>query len=639
MDKATSPPMRFTKLPLEEGSRGLRAGLDWQRACGALLSALCCFGGCQPHKARVPQPAPKASAASQPSAKPRTSGAKSKESVAPEAATGFRKVAPVHAKRQMAVAAHPAAARAGADILRAGGSAVDAAIAMSVMLTLVEPQSSGIGGGAFMLHYNSKTKGVQAYDGRETAPAAATGDMFLKDGKPLKFFDAVVGGLSVGVPGILRMLEMAHKKHGKLPWKRLFQPAIRLAKKGFAMSPRLASLVAKDPYLCKQASAAAYFCNAAGKAKPAGSTLHNPALADVLDRVAKGGAAAFYQGPVAADIVSAVKKAQRPGRMRLKDLKNYQAVERKALCRRYRKEHLVCGMPPPTSGGVTLLQILGILENFQLANKAPNSVEFLHLFAEAGKLAYADRGRYLADPDFYPVPTDALLEHSYLATRAKQIKRNAAMGKAAPGTPTGQVPQAFADDQSLELPSTSHMVAVDDAGNAVSMTASIENAFGSRLMVRGFLLNNELTDFSFAPMKNGARIANRIEANKRPRSSMAPLVVLNHSKELRLLLGSPGGSRIIAYVARALVAILDQEQDIQRAFQLPNIANRNGYTEIENLVANPLLAQDLLKGLKALGHKGARLNDMNSGLHGILVKDKQLIGAVDPRREGLAVGD
>ena len=564
-----------------------------------------------------------------------------KEDIAPEAATGFRKLSSVQGRRHMVVAANPHASRAGMEMLRAGGSAVDAAVAMAVMLTLVEPQSSGIGGGLFMLHFRADGAELSAYDGRETAPAAATANMFQSaEAKPLAFYDAVVGGLSVGVPGELRALELAHRRHGKLPWKRLFAPTIALARSGFAISPRLHSLVTADKHLSTMEATRGYFYRPDGTAKPVGTLLRNPQLAAVLQAVADGGADAFYQGAIAKRIVAAVAKARNPGRLSEADMAGYQAVARKPVCRGYRKQWRVCGMPPPTSGGITTLQIMGILSQFDLTSLKPSSSQAVHLFAEAGRLAYADRGRFVADPAFVQVPVDALLDEAYLRRRAKLVDPARTMGKASPGAVDSEPASShWATDRSIELPSTSHLVVIDEAGNSVSMTASVENAFGSRLMVDGFLLNNQLTDFSFVAQKDGHPVANRVEPGKRPRSSMAPMLVLSaDGKRFLMAVGSPGGSRIIAYVARTLVAVLDHQLDIQTAINLPNVANRNGATEIEQMPAMPGWAEQTGTELRERGHE-VKIRDMNSGLHAIVRRGEVYFGGADPRREGVALGD
>ncbi len=531
----------------------------------------------------------------------------------------------------MVAAANPHAAEAGRTILRAGGSAVDAAIAMQMVLNVVEPQSSGIGGGAFLLHHDAEAGETTAYDGRETAPASASQDLFLDAaGEPQPFFEAVVGGKSVGVPGLVRMLEAAHRDHGRLPWKNLFSAAIRLAKDGFEVSPRLNALIANDRFLDTFAEVRALFYEPGGAPIPAGAVLKNPALADTLRLIAAEGAEGFYRGPLAGSIVVAVRGASRnPGGLTLADLAGYRAPKREPVCRPYRAWQ-VCGMPPPTSGGVTLLQTLGILGHFAVSSYRPGSADAVHLISEASRLAFADRARYLADPDFVDIPVDALLDPAYLRRRAAQIRMWISMGGAEAGERSG----ALAPGETLESPSTTHLSVIDGAGNAVAMTSSIESAFGSRLMVRGFLLNNQLTDFSFRAERDGVAVANRVEPGKRPRSSMSPTLVLDRDGGVVMAVGSPGGSRIIGYVAKTILAVLDWRLDIQRAIELPHHVNRNGATDLE---AGTRLARAAGQ-LEALGHE-VKVRDLNSGLHGIVVAAGRLMGGADPRREGVALGD
>ena len=566
---------------------------------------------------------------------------------APEAASGYTEKPGWSAQKFMVAATNPLATDAGFQVLRAGGSAVDAAIAVQMVLTLVEPQSSGIGGGLFLLHHDGKQ--VLAYDGRETAPAAATPELFMQNGKPMDFMQGVVGGRSVGTPGVLRALEMAHAKHGELPWRALFQPAIQLAELGFAISPRLAALLRDESALPLRddAQARAYFFDAAGAPKQAGTLLRNPQLAEVLRDVAERGPVAFHEGAVAREIAAKVRShATNPGLLTEADLAGYRAKVRQPLCFDYKAWHL-CGMPPPSSGPLALGQMLGMLSHHPLAAATPvqtsaglePSADAVHLFSEAGRLAYADRARFVADPDFVPLPggnADALLSPRYLQQRASLIGPRS-MGRAEPGVPT-LAAVSLADDRSPELPSTSHVSVVDGYGNALAMTTTIENAFGSQLMVRGFMLNNQLTDFSFTPTENGVPVANRVEAGKRPRSAMSPMLVFERaSGALLMSLGSPGGSAIINYVGKVLVGTLDWGLDIQQAISLPNFGSRNGPTELEANRASPALVQ----ALTARGHE-LQLIPQTSGLQGIqrVVKGgyPAWFGGADPRREGIVQG-
>jgi gamma-glutamyltranspeptidase/glutathione hydrolase len=562
---------------------------------------------------------------------------------APEAASGFRAgVTTATAARHMAASANPLASEAGREILRAGGSAIDAAIAIQMVLTLVEPQSSGLGGGAFLLHWDGRA--VQTYDGRETAPRGADENLFLRDGKPMAFYEAVVGGRSVGTPGVLRMLALAHRQRGKLPWARLFEPAIRLADNGFALSPRLHTLLAADKYLALDATARAYFYDATGAARPVGTQLRNPALAATLRTLARDGAEAFYRGPIAQDIVAAVRGHPNAGALSLDDLAAYEVKERAPLCTDY-KRWRVCGMGPPSSGAIAVAQMLGILAHRNIAVAAPlpvqdtlqPSADAIHLFSEAGRLAFADRNLYVADSDFVPVDVRALIGRDYLKARAALIGERS-MGRAQPGALAGPA-SAWAPDRSPERIATSHVSVVDGEGRAVSMTTTIEDQFGARVMTRGFLLNNQLTDFSFVPQEAGRPVANRVQPGKRPRSSMAPTLVFDRaSGQLLAVLGSPGGSQIIGYVARTLVGVLDWGLDIQQAIALPNFGSRNGPTEVES----GRIAPATLDALRARGHE-VREIDMTSGLQGIVrVTGRAGVtwaGGADPRREGVALGD
>jgi gamma-glutamyltranspeptidase / glutathione hydrolase len=562
----------------------------------------------------------------------------------PEPSSALRAgIATAQAQRHMAASANPLATQAGLEMLRAGGSAVDAAIAMQLVLTLVEPQSSGLGGGAFLMHWDGQR--VAAYDGRETAPMAADERLFLTaEGKPMAFYDAVVGGLSVGTPGTVRLLEAAHRQHGKLPWSRLFEPAVRLSENGFPMSARLHQLLAAEKHLKSDRTAAAYFYGADGAPKAVGMTIRNPELAATLRAIQADGADAFYAGPIAGDIVSAVRSSRNPGRLALTDFGSYRVRPREPVCTDY-KAWRVCGMPPPSSGGIAVAQMLGIFAHRNIAVFPPTEApelepraEAVHLFAEAGRLAFADRALYVADSDFVSVNVAGLLDPAYLKQRAQRIGPRS-MGTAQPGVPPG-TSVALAPDASPPKSATSHISVVDGYGAAVAMTTTIEDVFGARIMVRGFLLNNQLTDFSFAPEADGRPIANRIQPGKRPRSSMAPTLVFDRaSGALVATLGSPGGSQIIGYVVKTLIGVLDWNLDIQQAIALPNFGSRNGPTELEKGRLGPVITE----ALKARGHD-VREIDMGSGLQGIVrvrLPDGRhgWAGGADPRREGVALGD
>ena len=530
-------------------------------------------------------------------------------------------------------------------MLKAGGSAVDAAIAVQLVLTLVEPQSSGVGGGAFIVHSDGRR--IETYDGRETAPAAADEKLFLRpDGKPMAFSEAVVGGRSVGVPGALRVLEMAHKEHGKLPWAKLFEPAIKLAEQGFAVSHRFKTLLAGEHHLKTNPAAAKYFYAADGQPWPVGHRLKNPEFAATLRKLAAEGAAALHQGEIAQDIVDAVRKHPvNPGRMTLADLANYTAVKREALCFDYAvsaKAYTLCGMPPPGSGTLAIGQILGILANTQAAalplgkNGIPGP-DFLHLYTEASRLAYADRAQYVADPAFTSAPAGnwlSLLEPSYLAGRAGSIS-DTSMKKAKPGVPPG-IKTAYAPMPEQEEYGTSHISIVDGAGNALAMTTTIESVFGSRLFVRGFLLNNQLTDFSFTPRDDeGKPVANRVEPGKRPRSSMSPLLVSDKaSGKVVITGGSPGGALIIHYTAKTLYGMLHWGLNAQQAINLPNMASLNG----PSLLEEKRFPRSTRDALKARGHEVKEVS-LPSGLHVIERTRDGWFGGADPRREGDVKGD
>ena len=590
--------------------------------------------------ANVPSSAPTAASTS---ASVSTSASSAALPKAPEAASGLTEKNALAAKKFMVAAANPLATQAGYQILKAGGSAVDAAIATQMVLTLVEPQSSGIGGGGFMLLDDGRV--TQAFDGRETAPAAATDALFLgADGKALSFYDGVVGGRSIGVPGSLRMLEAAHKQHGKLPWKSLFFAAIKLADNGFIVSPRLATLLQSEQYLKNDPTARDYFYDRDGKPWPAGHLLKNPQLAQVLRDVAAGGADVFYRGRIARDIVAKVQGHPiNPGRLTTDDMAGYQAKTRTPICTDI-KTFTVCGMPPPSSGGIAIAQLLGILARTDIAAAVPTegvpAAEAIHLFSEAGRLVFADRARYVADTDFVPLPGKnfkALVDPTYLASRAKLIGAQS-MGVATFGIPPAPIVVAGLDT-SPELQSTSHISIVDAHGMAISMTSSIEDQFGSRQMVDGFLLNNQLTDFSFDSRDMNGLIANRVQGGKRPRSAMSPTLVFDkESRQLILALGSPGGSSIINYVGKVLIGMMDWGLDVQQAINLPNFGSRNGPTELEE----GRFSEATVLALKTKGHS-VRVAPQTSGLQGIMRRqihgENFWFGGADPRREGLVMGD
>ena len=549
----------------------------------------------------------------------------------PEGDTGYEPKQAAVASRFMVVAANPLAVEAGVEMLRAGGTAVDAAIAVQLVLGLVEPQSSGIGGGLFLLHWDEKQHAVRSYDGRETAPAAAKPQRFVDTfGRPMDRYDAIVSGLSVGAPGALRALELAHRRHGKLAWARLFEPAIKLARDGFAMPRRLNLLLARERFLRDDPTARALYYAPDGVPYPAGARIVNPIYAQTLLHIAASGADGFYRGPIAADIVAAVRRHARPGDLTEHDLAGYAAVEREPVCGPYRGRR-VCGMAPPSSGGVTVLEMLGVLERSGFDRAAPGSERALHLFAEAGRLAYADRLRYIADPGFVAQPVAGLLDPAYLDSRAKLIGERA-MGAARAGRPQGAL--ALADAPDTELAGTSHVSIVDAEGNAAGMTTTIEAQFGSRIMVRGFLLNNQMTDFALSPEFEGRAAANRVEGGKRPRSSMAPTFVFDREGRLQMVLGSPGGAAIINYVAKALVGILDWGMDVQAAVSLPNFGAAYGPTFIER----GSVYEDLADALEQRGHI-INFSKQTSGLHGIERIAGGWRGGADPRREGVARGE
>ena len=568
----------------------------------------------------------------------------------PEGASGWTSKPGWQASRQMVASANPLASEAGLRILRAGGSAVDAAVAVQMVLTLVEPQSSGIGGGAFLLHWDGRR--VTALDGRETAPAAADERLLLApDGRPLGVTEAAVGGRAVGVPGTVRLMEAAHRAHGRLPWAQLFQPAIELAERGFRVSPRLHTQLKADPHLKAQPAARAYWFGAPGEeAWPVGHMLTNPALAQILRQIAARGAAAFYEGPVAADLVRRVRgHPTNPGVMTQADLSGYQVKVREALCTDWRR-YRVCGFPPPSSGHLAMMQILGIGEQLGWgegtpAREAVPGVDFLHRYTEAARLAFADRAQYVGDPDFVPAPGGSwvsLLDPAYLRQRAALVGPTS-LRVAPAGQPPGVQRLSFAPQPEQPEHGTSHVSIVDARGHAVSMTTTIEAVWGARQLADGgtglpggYMLNNELTDFSAAPTDaQGRPIANRVQPGKRPRSSMSPTLVFDRdSSRLEMSLGSPGGAMIIHFVAKTLLGTLAFGLDAQQAIDLPNFGSLNGPTTLER----GRFPAATVQALQARGHVVAE-TELTSGLQAIVRTPRGWFGAADPRREGVAMGD
>ena len=555
------------------------------------------------------------------------------EEIAPEAATGSTVQELVRAEHFMVAAANPYAARAGYEILRQGGSAIDALITTQLVLNLVEPQSSGIGGTGLVVYFDSDNSKLFSWEGRETAPGAVTPGLFLdQNGQPLSFYDAVVGGHSVATPGLLKLLHTVHRKHGRLPWATLFQPAIKLAQEGFQVSPRLARLVAMDQERLSRYQATKEYFFPDNQPIRSGDLLKNPAFAETLSVLARRGIGAFYQGEIARDMVTAIHSLpDRPGLLSMADLKNYQVIAREPVCQEYRQMQ-VCGMGPPSSGGLVIGQTLGMLAHYDLPTMGPDNPHSWRLIGDASRLAFADRGLYIADPAYTAVP-HGLLDGSYLRQRSKLLASDKALAKVAPGSPPGSRQLCQAADSALELPATTHISIVDGEGNAVAMTSSIENAFGSRLMVRGFLLNNSMTDFSFRPTVNGKAVANAIAPGKRPLSSMSPTIVLQDNAPY-MVLGSAGGARIIGHVLKTLIAHLDWGLPVDQAISLPHRINMSGPYELEAGTDAELLAKPLTR----MGFQ-VSVREINSSLHAIVVKPSGLEGAADPRREGAVMGE
>ncbi len=565
---------------------------------------------------------------------PEAASAGAFESLSPEVMDALASKAagvPVEADNWMVVAANPHAVKVGADVLARGGTAADALVAVQVMLGLVEPQSSGLGGGAFLVWYDAEKGELTTFDGRETAPLAATPRLFQDEaGEPLKFFDAVVGGRSVGTPGTPALLAEVHKRFGTQDWASLLAPAMSLAKDGFSVSPRLAQLVTADAERLASSKNTAEYFMPAGVPIAAGNTLVNLPYAQTLKVLSEQGVGAFYVGDLAKTIVATVQGADNAGVLSEVDLAIYRVKERGAVCATYRA-HDVCGMGPPSSGAIAVGQTLGMLEGYDLS-AGPDDVNVRRLIGDASRLAFADRGRYVADSDFVPVPVKGLLNAAYLAERGALLAGDDALPEVAAGTPAFDHALNWADDEAIELPSTSHISIVDSFGNVASMTTTIENGFGSRLMVGGFLLNNELTDFSFRSHSDGVPIANRVEPGKRPRSSMSPTIVMKDGAPV-IVAGSPGGSRIIGYTTQAIIGMIDWGLDPQQAAALPHAVNRFGTYDLEEGTS----AEALADGLGGIGYE-INARGLTSGLHLIAIGDS-LQGGADPRREGIALGD
>ncbi len=540
----------------------------------------------------------------------------------------------VPALRAGVTAANPIAVDAGLEVLRRGGSAVDAAVAVQAALGLVEPQSSGLGGGAFMLYYDAQTRTVTAFNGRETAPAGATPDMFLgDDGAPLQYSDAVTSGRATGVPGAVAMLGTAHQRFGRLPWRELFEGPIGTAEQGFVVPQRLGRFAGSSFTQATLPDARALFTKADGTRVQAGDVLRNPAYAATLRTVAERGPRALLEGPLAEQIVARTHDAPRPGTLTLADLAAYQPVVSAALCKPVRV-WVVC-VPPPPSSGAGLLEVLGLLERTDIGTRGPADPEAWLLFVEASRLMYADRDQYIADPRYVPVPVEGLLDPRYLDERARLIGDRMAQPAPAPGTPPGASMTRLGRDATLDVPGTSHFVVVDDEGDVVSMTTSVESLFGSGRAVGGFFLNNQLTDFSFKAVDDlGHAVPNAVAGGKRPRSSMSPVIVLRRDDgHLVAALGSPGGSAILAYNAKALVGLLFWDLPLQQAFDLPNVIARG--TEVFGEAAK--FAPDLLQGLAERGVVVKPGRGEESGLHGVALRGPggdRFEAAADRRREG-----
>ncbi len=552
--------------------------------------------------------------------------------------SGIRNLEAVTGNKYMIASGNELASKAGEEMLAKGGNAIDAIIAAQLVLNVVEPHSSGIGGGGFLLYYDAKTKKTIYFNGRETAPMKAKSDMFLNEkGEPREFSDAVRGGLSVGTPGLLKILKDAHAKYGKLPWQDLFAPAIKIARDGFPVTERFHKLSKQISYLKDFDETAEIYLDKNKKAYEVGNLIINNKIADSFEIIAKNGIDPFYSGKIATDIVNAVQNSKiNKGYLALSDMKNYKSKSGDLICATYRTKYKICSMPLPSSGGITMLQILGILENFDLAKFKPNSLEAIHLITEATRLAYADRNEYIGD--IANVPLKEMLDKKYLKSRAALINMDSAIDNVEAGKFANDNKKRLAtNNRAIELPSTTHLSAIDQQGNAVALTSSIEYFFGSAISVDGFLLNNQMTDFSFEPTKNGKPVANRVEPGKQPRSSMTPAFVFDENNKLIMIVGSPGGPRIIQFVVKAIVNHLDFGLDIQQSISIPTFVVLNNVVELEKGTA----IEKLKSPLKKMGHK-VKTVDIVSGIHAIAIdldiKNKKLTGGADPRREGVAVG-
>ncbi|MFT6076975.1 MAG: gamma-glutamyltranspeptidase/glutathione hydrolase [Myxococcota bacterium] len=545
----------------------------------------------------------------------------------------FRDLKTISSKKYLISTANSMASEAGKDILARGGNAIDAAIAAQMVLNVVEPQSSGIGGGAFILYFDAKTKKTTYFNGRETAPKLAHEKMFLNENGAAKDFkDAVQGGLSVGTPGLLKALKAVHEKHGKISWKELFVPAIMLASEGFPMDDRISILAKTLPHLKDSAAFSKLYLKKDGSPKDLGDLIKNPDLAKTFSIIATKGIKPFYEGGIAEDIVKTIRNSKKnPGYLRKSDLKNYKIKQGELICGKYRSKYKICSMPLPSSGGVTILQILGILENFDLSGLKPSSLKAIHLISEATRLSYADRNQYVAD--VADVPIAQMIDVDYLKKRAGLINLKKAMIESKAGEFDVKTSYVV-NKNAVELPSTTHLSIIDSMGNAVSMTSSIEYYFGSTLMSGGFMLNNQLTDFSFVPEIGGKKVANRVEAGKQPRSSMSPTFVFDEKDNLIMVVGSPGGPRIIQFVIKAIIAHLDWGLDIQEAISLPNFVVLNDVIALEKRTA----LEGLKSKLEKMGHQ-VKVSDLISGIHAITIGNDGMKGGADPRRGGAAIGD